>query len=131
MLNNKVKMLIVNENSQFYSIFAGKKGGNANNLQIFFSPKLLFLEVKNIKPIFPWKVKNMKICSNHENLRTIEAQPKITGSYKKKVCSGQPNPNSIGINNCIRPSLMRPKFILQVLCISWIHGTIIDARYKK
>ena len=51
----------------------------------FFSPKLLFLEVKNIKPIFPWKVKNMKICSNHENLRTIEAQTKITGSYKNKL----------------------------------------------
>ena len=85
-------MLIVDKNSQFYSICAIKKGGNTDsgqrNFHIgkFFSSKLLFFEIKNIEPIFPWKVKNMKKCSNHEKLRTIEAHTKITGSYNKKVC---------------------------------------------
>ena len=84
-------MLIVDKNSQFYSICAIKKGGNTDsgqrNFHIgkFFSSKLLFFEIKNIEPIFPWKVKNMKKCSNHEKLRTIEAHTKITGSYNKKV----------------------------------------------
>ena len=89
-------MLIVDKNSQFYSICAIKKGGNTDsgqrNFHIgkFFSSKLLFFEIKNIEPIFPWKVKNMKKCSNHEKLRTIEAHTKITGSYNKKsVYTGQ------------------------------------------
>ena len=51
----------------------------------------MFFEVKNIKPFFNEKLRTWEICSNQENLRTIEAQPKITGSYKKKcVCEQNP-----------------------------------------
>ena len=98
-------MLIVDKNSQFYSICAIKKGGNTDsgqrNFHIgkFFSSKLLFFEIKNIEPIFPWKVKNMKKCSNHEKLRTIEAHTKITGSYKKKCVQHNTTPQQNKTNH--------------------------------
>jgi len=42
------------------------------------------IRTKSIETRFGQKFKNIKKCWNPKNLRTFEAQPIFTGSYKKK-----------------------------------------------
>ena len=55
------------------------------NIFYFLQENFCSSVLKNIKAGFPQKFKNMKICSNLENLRTIEAKKNLL-ILIKKVC---------------------------------------------
>ena len=42
------------------------------------------IRTKSVEAGFRQKIKNIKKCWNPKNIRTFEAQPIFTGSYKKK-----------------------------------------------